>query len=328
MARRYDPLFSGKRYCGNTNTKEVHDLDHEHTNCQIDAIVQAGHVRVFIPDSLEQAHSEGYDNCSYCLGFFSEVEKMRNFHMYKQKEAIRFNIDGKWSAEDMAKSIMHTDDLYKWSLMFEIVNRKNDKYHFYEEFCLSYPKLYQKATRRKPSLSRRRFLELEKLFVESSYRKPQVGSEIMRFERENLKNIEHAILTTLLESREALSSILDRLYPYKKLEIIRIEYGSPGFQDFLGVGTIVGHIKDFIIAIIEHRAMRERRNLENERIRQEIRRLQLENAREFIRLATEIGIPYAKLKKHLAWVEERQETFINLIEDGKILSVNIHSDKL
>lgn len=59
-----------KRYLGNNNPSkmEVHDLHNEQTNCQIDEILKANHAVVFDPDTLEQAHSEGYDNCAYCIG--------------------------------------------------------------------------------------------------------------------------------------------------------------------------------------------------------------------------------------------------------------------
>lgn len=57
-----------KRFLGNTNTTEVHDLDAETANCQIDEIIVAGHAVVFSPDTLAQAKSEGYDACAYCIG--------------------------------------------------------------------------------------------------------------------------------------------------------------------------------------------------------------------------------------------------------------------
>lgn len=69
--RRYGPPIDGKRYVGNTNKKEVHDSDNEKTapnECQIDEIIKAGHARTFSPDTVEQAHREGYDNCKWCIG--------------------------------------------------------------------------------------------------------------------------------------------------------------------------------------------------------------------------------------------------------------------
>lgn len=59
--------FNGKRYIGNTNTKEVHDLDHEKPACQIDEIKDE-HVRTFTPDTLEEAHRHRFDNCAHCIG--------------------------------------------------------------------------------------------------------------------------------------------------------------------------------------------------------------------------------------------------------------------
>lgn len=71
MARRPGPPTNGRRFVGNTNKKEVHDLDNEKTGanqCQIDEIIAAGHAKIFTPDTLKQAHLEGYDNGKYCLG--------------------------------------------------------------------------------------------------------------------------------------------------------------------------------------------------------------------------------------------------------------------
>ena len=58
--------MNGEQYCGNTANKEVHDLDDEKTNCQIDEIIRTGHDRPFT--SLQQAHAAGYDNCRWCVG--------------------------------------------------------------------------------------------------------------------------------------------------------------------------------------------------------------------------------------------------------------------
>lgn len=66
MARR-----NNYRYLGNKNKMEVHDLDNEDTSangCQIDEIIRAGHDVRFNPDTLEEAHRQGYDNGAKCLG--------------------------------------------------------------------------------------------------------------------------------------------------------------------------------------------------------------------------------------------------------------------
>ncbi|MCK5260992.1 MAG: hypothetical protein KAJ44_02325 [Thermoplasmatales archaeon] len=68
MARRNFPPFIGKKYLGNKNKMEVHDLDKETKNCQIDEIIKAKHAVIFKPDNLQEAHRCGYDNCHYCIG--------------------------------------------------------------------------------------------------------------------------------------------------------------------------------------------------------------------------------------------------------------------
>ena len=65
------PTRAGKRFLGNRNKTEVHDVTREDKNpngCQIDEFLKAGHGVYFIPDALEQAHNEGYDNCAKCIG--------------------------------------------------------------------------------------------------------------------------------------------------------------------------------------------------------------------------------------------------------------------
>lgn len=66
--RRFTGNMNGERYLANASPskKEVHDLDNEKTQCQIDAIIKAGHDRPY--NSLSAAQAAGYDNCAYCLG--------------------------------------------------------------------------------------------------------------------------------------------------------------------------------------------------------------------------------------------------------------------
>jgi hypothetical protein len=68
MARRYKGNMSGEQYLANSSPskREVHDLDQEKPNCQIDEIIRAGHDKPFT--SLSAARAAGYDNCAYCLG--------------------------------------------------------------------------------------------------------------------------------------------------------------------------------------------------------------------------------------------------------------------
>ncbi|MBW3570423.1 MAG: hypothetical protein KY467_04895 [Gemmatimonadetes bacterium] len=68
MARRYAGKMNGERYLANTSwsKREVHDLDSETTNCQIDEIIRAGNEKPYT--SHATAKADGFDNCAYCIG--------------------------------------------------------------------------------------------------------------------------------------------------------------------------------------------------------------------------------------------------------------------
>ena len=59
--------YVGLEYYGNSSPAklEVHHVPSKTANCQLDEIKDG--VR-FIPDNLEEAHKNGYDNCHWCLG--------------------------------------------------------------------------------------------------------------------------------------------------------------------------------------------------------------------------------------------------------------------
>ncbi len=53
-------------YLGDTNKKLVHELSNRKENCKIDEVMLV-HKRYFIPDTFNQANSEGYTNCVHCI---------------------------------------------------------------------------------------------------------------------------------------------------------------------------------------------------------------------------------------------------------------------
>ena len=66
--KRFRGNVNGERYLGNTESKEVHDLDNEDTNtngCQIDEIIDAEHDKPF--STLSSALDEGFNKCAKCF---------------------------------------------------------------------------------------------------------------------------------------------------------------------------------------------------------------------------------------------------------------------
>jgi len=101
------------------------------------------------------------------------------------------------------------------------------------------------------------------------------------------------------------------------LEIKRIQFGSPGFQDIAGAGVIIGHIKDFILRIIETVRDKEQHRLTT-------RKMELENVKVFIELASEYGLTPDELNYLIAQVNRKQQNIEYLIVEDKLVSVEYH----
>jgi hypothetical protein len=61
----------GKRFLGNRDKMEVHDLKNTDTSqggCQVSEFIRSGHAVGFIIDTLEQSQKERYTACVRCIG--------------------------------------------------------------------------------------------------------------------------------------------------------------------------------------------------------------------------------------------------------------------
>lgn len=73
--RRYTGNMNGEKYLANKSwtKREVHDLDNENTNCQIDEIIQAGNDEPYT--LLSVAHQDGYDNCKLSIVLAARLDR-------------------------------------------------------------------------------------------------------------------------------------------------------------------------------------------------------------------------------------------------------------
>ena len=67
MPRKYKGNMNGQRYVANTSPykREVHDLDNESRNCQVDEVIRAGQDKPY--ESLLDAKQEDFGFCAYCV---------------------------------------------------------------------------------------------------------------------------------------------------------------------------------------------------------------------------------------------------------------------
>ncbi len=207
---------------------------------------------------------------------------------------IRFELDGSWSVAELGKSLAHLDDLYNLRLMLQVIH---EDWHDWEKMYFEF--MHFPPFRR---ILKRGILHPSMIPLTGLY----AGVPGIPLEPRNLSRISNLI------------------YPDEQLQVRQIKYSSPGFVDLAGIGAIVGHIKDFILAIIP--SVRKKRQLENKKLEEEIQGIRIENALKFVQLAKDLGYTGSELRELINWVDERQETFIQLADKRKIREVSLMSD--
>lgn len=110
-----------------------------------------------------------------------------------------------------------------------------------------------------------------------------------------------------------------------ELEVCQIHYSSPGFTDLGGLGTVIGHLKDFLLRLIDYRVQARRRSLEDETLMLKNMQLRIENARQFLELAKTNGFSEEEIKKLIPPVVQAQETLVHLVSDGRIQAVEVRT---
>ena len=158
-------------------------------------------------------------------------------------------------------------------------------------------------------------------FIERSYRGKREGNFWLdKLYRENEPlNTEH------------LDFLLDNYYypkteiEYAQLEVLQVKYSSPGVVDLVGLGVVVGHIKEFILKTIEIAVESEKRKLENQLKEEEIQKKRIENAFEYLKLLKECGYTQDEIKPLALTIDEKQNTVFELALQGKVKDVELMS---
>jgi hypothetical protein len=112
----------------------------------------------------------------------------------------------------------------------------------------------------------------------------------------------------------------------KKLTVGKMRYASPGAIDLVGIGAVVGHLKDFVLKMVERSDLRVERKLNEQRLLLENQRLEIENARQFISLAREVGLSEIELRGIADLTRETGKGISQLIEQGKLTKVAVLDD--
>jgi hypothetical protein len=201
---------------------------------------------------------------------------------------LRINVDGQWTAKDASIFFSDLNDIYNLRLILELEREVSQEL---EEYYYDYPF--------PPRLRR--------LFRRSS----PFRSELLGFS------------SRLLSAPYELRNLESYMEPHEYLRVKKLKYASPGAFDFAGIGAIVGHVKDFLLRIVEINSSKRKRQLEDDALELENQRKKIENAKLLVELVDSLGYTETEKRALLASVDNRQNKLFDLAQAQKLLSAEI-----
>ncbi|MEZ5399175.1 MAG: hypothetical protein R2729_05860 [Bryobacteraceae bacterium] len=212
--------------------------------------------------------------------------------MNEERQVLRISMDGTWEAGEFAESLRALDRLY--TLRFGL--------------ALEFEELR----------------ELREFYMDAPFG-PFPGS--LRSLRTWARLAPPSLLRAgraplLVGMHRDVTAGFELLEPGERLVVQRVLYGSPGIKDLVGLGEIVGHVKDLLVRLIDHCSTRRQRSLENERRELENQQLQVEIAKQFVGLAQELGYTKKEMRQLVSAVVLEQRPLVRLVAAGKITSAD------
>jgi hypothetical protein len=142
------------------------------------------------------------------------------------------------------------------------------------------------------------------------------------------------IYSKIFESKTIVIAFPEALHTFHKksetekrnlvlpLRINKIKFSSPGVHDFIGVGEVIGHIKDTLFKVIEIFQSKDKRKLEEKRMEIENELLSIERNQKIIATYKELGFTNEQILQILEYGKSNVKTISNLIEDRRITNIN------
>jgi hypothetical protein len=105
-----------------------------------------------------------------------------------------------------------------------------------------------------------------------------------------------------------------------QLQISEIQYGSPGFQDFLGIAKIVQEVLNFVRGLISIGHETEKGKLELQEYEQKILKMKLDNLASFLRTLRDNGVSEDEVKSIIKNFSPYEDIFIRLSSEKKLIA--------
>lgn len=222
--------------------------------------------------------------------------------MNQEKQVLRIELDGRWEASEFAASFNALDRLYALRLGLALELEE------FQELDQFYP---VSGIGPLTDITGRRYLgaRASRRILASTWYSG------LRLQRDVL------VSGSRISARSS-----ELIEPKERLTVRQVMYGSPGFKDLVGLGEIVGHLKDLLLRLIELWTTKDQRALENEHRRLANQQLQVEITRQYIGVAQELGYTKRETRQLVSAAVYEQKPLIKLIAAGKITSASSEID--
>jgi hypothetical protein len=196
---------------------------------------------------------------------------------------LRLEIDGQWTADEMAKSFRSLNNLYNLRLAIQIVeDRARDLDRYYRRH--NYPPID---------------------FLFDPVLRLQLFPPYARL---------------LDAGPRELRDIISAVDSDDELRIRRVRYGSKGHKDLLGIGAIIEQLRKLVGDIV-------RMPQEYQARREQIKKMQIENARDFVRLRVESAEADRQIRNLAKLAATESLPLIDLADQGKLLGAELISEE-
>ncbi|MBB5354007.1 hypothetical protein HNR46_004279 [Haloferula luteola] len=210
-------------------------------------------------------------------------------------KTLRLSIDGQWTAADFAASLTALDQIYSTMAVLRL-----------EEEAIHDTEMMYRELRE---------------FGPFPFHPKMMGRHLRRIMRAQIPAM--IVPDVRLLKIDDLGHSFQILEPSERLAVTRLQFASPGFKDLAGLGEVIGHLKDFMIHLIDLYSNRRKRNLECDVMEAELNSKRAENAKQLIGIARELGYTKAEMRKLFLHIDKNQEALIQFVSTGRITDATI-----
>lgn len=205
--------------------------------------------------------------------------------------ALRVEIDGRWSVEEMGRELAALD-------------------YFYNVACIAAPPPVEFIAGDNDE-----FVNFSRGTPSTAWTGPSLLTPRSPYKR---------AVTHYLTTGEWTAPL--QIAIPQRCQVGRISYGSPGKQDFFGIGSGLEVLADLLKYFLEWKQRRERHDAEMQMSKLQRERVAIENARSRLAFMQEAKFAARDIQRSALQWASYERIVSGLIEDGKITGVKFHLD--